>query len=84
MNTFPKAESGPVGIGRSGRDVSQKEVGMAYRFHVNRETCINCGICMDLCPVRCLDMTRPSGEGEPGSVDDVLSPIPGEGHSVPG
>lgn len=54
---------------------------MAYRFQVNRETCINCGICMDLCPVRCLDMTRPSGEGEPGSADDVLSPIPGEGAS---
>ncbi|MFI5278526.1 MAG: 4Fe-4S binding protein, partial [Ktedonobacterales bacterium] len=34
---------------------------MAYRFTVNEETCINCGICMDLCPVRCLDMTRPSG-----------------------
>jgi NADPH-dependent glutamate synthase beta subunit-like oxidoreductase/NAD-dependent dihydropyrimidine dehydrogenase PreA subunit len=50
---------------------------MAYRFAVNRETCINCGICMDLCPVRCLDMTRPSGAGEPGSADDVRSPIPG-------
>ena len=33
---------------------------MAYRFHVNEVTCINCGICMDLCPVRCLDMTRPT------------------------
>ena len=37
---------------------------MAYRFQVNEQTCINCGICMDLCPVRCLDMTRPSTEGE--------------------
>lgn len=52
---------------------------MAYRFAVNRETCINCGICMDLCPVRCLDMTRPSGAGELGAPGDVLSPIPGEG-----
>ncbi|GCE21355.1 FAD-dependent oxidoreductase [Dictyobacter kobayashii] len=51
---------------------------MAYRFHVNNQTCINCGICMDLCPVRCLDMTRPSGTGEPGKVDELLSPIPGE------
>ncbi|GCE30080.1 hypothetical protein KDA_55640 [Dictyobacter alpinus] len=50
---------------------------MAYRFHVNQQTCINCGICMDLCPVRCLDMTRPSGAGEPGQVNDMLSPIPG-------
>ncbi len=50
---------------------------MAYRFHVNDITCINCGICMDLCPVRCLDMTRPSGEGEPAGEWEVLSPIPG-------
>ncbi len=34
---------------------------MAYRFQVNEGACINCGICMDLCPVRCLDMTRPQG-----------------------
>ena len=51
---------------------------MAYRFQVNHVTCINCGICMDLCPVRCLDMTRPSGEGELGGASDLLSPIPGE------
>ena len=50
---------------------------MAYRFQVNHQTCINCGICMDLCPVRCLDMTRPSGEGELGLPDELLSPIPG-------
>ena len=50
---------------------------MAYRFQVNHQTCINCGICMDLCPVRCLDMTRPSGEGELGLPEEVLSPIPG-------
>ena len=51
---------------------------MAYRFHVNQTTCINCGICMDLCPVRCLDMTRPSGEGEIGTAVERDSPIPGE------
>src|SRR5579859_815476 len=34
---------------------------MAYRFQVDEGACINCGICMDLCPVRCLDMTRPQG-----------------------
>ena len=50
---------------------------MAYRFLVNEQTCINCGICMDLCPVRCLDMTRPSGEGEIGRAEERLSPIPG-------
>src|SRR3989440_1433010 len=51
---------------------------MAYRFQVNQQTCINCGICMDLCPVRCLDMTRPSGEGEVARDGESLSPIPGE------
>src|SRR5215472_4788302 len=50
---------------------------MAYRFQVNQNTCINCGICMDLCPVRCLDMTRPSGTGEAAGDGEVLSPIPG-------
>src|SRR5215469_13186367 len=50
---------------------------MAYRFQVNETTCINCGICMDLCPVRCLDMTRPSGDGEIGIASERLTPIPG-------
>lgn len=50
---------------------------MAYRFQVSTQRCINCGICMDLCPVRCLDMSRPSGEGELGSASERLSPIPG-------
>jgi len=49
---------------------------MAYRFQVNQQTCINCGICMDLCPVRCLDMSRPSGTGEIGSEQARQSPIP--------
>ena len=52
---------------------------MAYRFHVNEQTCINCGICMDLCPVRCLDMTRPvdgTGGGELGNAFELQSPIP--------
>src|SRR5260221_8143602 len=56
----------------------QEEVSMTYRFQVNHHTCINCGICMDLCPVRCLDMTRPSGEGELAGDAELLSPIPGE------
>ena len=51
---------------------------MAYRFQVNQTACINCGICMDLCPVRCLDMSRPAGEGEIGSETERLSPIPGD------
>lgn len=51
---------------------------MTYQFQVNEQACINCGICMDLCPVRCLDMSRPSGNGEIGSATERLSPIPGE------
>ncbi len=50
---------------------------MAYRFHVNEQSCINCGICMDLCPVRCLDMTRPAEPGELGTAPQRMSPIPG-------
>jgi len=50
---------------------------VAYRFKVDPQACINCGICMDLCPVRCLDMTRPSGTGEPGDPKQIMSPIPG-------
>jgi len=30
---------------------------------VNERTCINCGICMDVCPIRTLDMTRAVGSG---------------------
>src|SRR6266540_4423587 len=56
---------------------------MAYRFQVNEQTCINCGICMDLCPVRCLDMTRPSGEGTIGKTRERESPIPGASATRP-
>ncbi len=50
---------------------------MAYKFNVDPGACINCGICMDLCPVRCLDMSRPSGSGELGTNHQRLTPIPG-------
>ena len=51
---------------------------MAYQFQVNDQRCINCGICVDLCPVRCLDMTRPGGEGEPAILSEQRSPIPAD------
>ncbi len=51
---------------------------MAYSFTVNQTACINCGICMDLCPIRCLDMTRPTSDGELAAATELLSPIPGE------
>jgi NADPH-dependent glutamate synthase beta subunit-like oxidoreductase/NAD-dependent dihydropyrimidine dehydrogenase PreA subunit len=31
---------------------------VAYRFQVDRSNCLNCGVCMDVCPVQALDMTR--------------------------
>ncbi len=51
---------------------------MAYTFTVDRVACINCGICMDLCPVRCLDMTRPTDAGELAQEDERRTPIPGD------
>jgi NADPH-dependent glutamate synthase beta subunit-like oxidoreductase/NAD-dependent dihydropyrimidine dehydrogenase PreA subunit len=31
---------------------------MPYQFEIDRSNCLNCGICMDVCPVHALDMTR--------------------------
>ncbi|HUY99608.1 MAG TPA: FAD-dependent oxidoreductase [Thermomicrobiaceae bacterium] len=56
---------------------------MAYRFTVDPVACINCGICMDLCPVRCLDMTRPAGAGQPALTGELRSPIPGAAAQQP-
>jgi NADH-quinone oxidoreductase subunit F len=56
---------------------------VAYQFQVNQQSCINCGICMDLCPVRCLDMSRPAGAGELARASERVSPIPGEGAARP-
>ncbi len=36
---------------------------MGYRIDIDRTGCINCGICMDTCPVEALDMSRPTGPG---------------------
>ena len=36
---------------------------MGYRIDIDRSGCINCGICMDTCPVEALDMSRPAGPG---------------------
>jgi len=31
---------------------------MSYVFSLDRTNCLNCGVCMDVCPVQALDMTR--------------------------
>jgi len=36
---------------------------MGYRIQVDRTNCFNCGVCMDVCPVQALDMTRPTRPG---------------------
>jgi NADH-quinone oxidoreductase subunit F len=32
---------------------------MGYRIDIEQQGCMTCGICMDVCPVEALDMTRP-------------------------
>lgn len=47
---------------------------MGYRIEIDAGNCINCGICMDLCPVQALDMSRPT---VPGIENDGWSkPLP--------
>ncbi len=36
---------------------------MGYRIQVDLGNCINCGVCMDVCPVEALDMSRPDRPG---------------------
>lgn len=36
---------------------------MGYRIDINHAGCMTCGICMDVCPVEALDMTRPDHPG---------------------
>jgi NADPH-dependent glutamate synthase beta subunit-like oxidoreductase/NAD-dependent dihydropyrimidine dehydrogenase PreA subunit len=38
-------------------------VPMGYRIGIDQSNCINCGICMDVCPVEALDMSRPTRPG---------------------
>ena len=34
-----------------------------FRFSFDAAQCVNCGVCVDVCPVHCLDMTRPQTHG---------------------
>jgi len=36
---------------------------MGYRIEIDQRGCITCGVCMDVCPVEALDMTRPTLPG---------------------
>ncbi len=47
---------------------------MGYQIEIDHRNCINCGVCMDVCPVEALDMSRPQAggiEADPGG-----GPIP--------
>ena len=44
---------------------------MGYRIEIDHRNCINCGICMDVCPVQAIDMSRPASPG--------VEAAPGEG-----
>jgi NADPH-dependent glutamate synthase beta subunit-like oxidoreductase/Pyruvate/2-oxoacid:ferredoxin oxidoreductase delta subunit len=47
---------------------------MGYRIDIDATGCINCGICMDVCPVQALDMSRPAGPGVEAA--DTGLPLP--------
>ena len=36
---------------------------MGYRITIEDKGCFNCGVCMDVCPVQALDMSRPDHAG---------------------
>jgi len=36
---------------------------MGYRITIESRGCFNCGVCMDVCPVQALDMSRPERAG---------------------
>jgi NADPH-dependent glutamate synthase beta subunit-like oxidoreductase/NAD-dependent dihydropyrimidine dehydrogenase PreA subunit len=40
---------------------------MGYRIQIETGNCLNCGVCMDVCPVQALDMSRPQRPGVEGS-----------------
>ena len=59
---------------------------MGYRIDIDHDNCINCGVCMDVCPVQALDMTRPDRPGVeagPGGASAALDDgVPGPGRRV--
>jgi NADPH-dependent glutamate synthase beta subunit-like oxidoreductase/NAD-dependent dihydropyrimidine dehydrogenase PreA subunit len=47
---------------------------MGYRIEIDSGNCINCGICMDVCPVEALDMSRPRQPGIEASSGEAAIP----------
>ncbi len=48
---------------------------MGYRIGVDEAGCLNCGVCMDVCPVQALDMSRPRAPGIE-SAGEATAPLP--------
>ena len=49
-----------------------------YRFSFDSGQCLNCGVCVDVCPVHSLDMTRPQEHGPEGDFARVSTAIGGQ------
>ena len=49
-----------------------------FAVAVDDATCINCGICMDLCPIRTLDMTRSAGPGPEATFGRATAEAPND------
>jgi NADPH-dependent glutamate synthase beta subunit-like oxidoreductase/NAD-dependent dihydropyrimidine dehydrogenase PreA subunit len=49
---------------------------MAYRFGFDSSNCLNCGVCMDVCPVQALDMTRTLSPSIESGVERQAAPKP--------
>lgn len=49
---------------------------MGYRISIDRLGCFNCGICMDVCPVQALDMSRPDRSGVETAGAGDARPLP--------
>ncbi len=52
---------------------------VAFRFSFDSGECLNCGVCVDVCPVRCLDMTRPQNPGPEPESEAVEVPCANQG-----
>ena len=46
----------------------------AFQFAFDAEQCLNCGVCVDVCPVHCLDMTRPQRHGPEADFERASTP----------
>jgi Pyruvate/2-oxoacid:ferredoxin oxidoreductase delta subunit len=46
-----------------------------FRFSFEAAQCLNCGVCVDVCPAHCLDMTRPTTHGPEADFAQPPTPV---------